>query len=71
MAEPVASTPLLALTPASACPQAADPLLDSVLGVLFATLRSDEHCLRLSLMLPADYQPGSCPSSCGCTVAPT
>lgn len=57
VAEPVATTPILALTPAPACPQAADPLLDSVLGALFATLRFDEDCLRLSLTLPADYRP--------------
>ena len=57
VAEPVATTPILALTPAPACPQAADPLLDSVLGALFATLRFDEDCLRLSLTLPADWRP--------------
>jgi len=57
VAEPVATTPILALTPAPACPQVADPLLDQVLGALFATLRFDEDCLRLSLTLPADYQP--------------
>ena len=57
-AEPVATVPILALAPAPACPQVADLLLDQVLGELFATLRFDEDCLRLSLTLPADYQPG-------------
>jgi len=57
VAEPVALTPILALTPTPACPQVADPLLNQVLGELFATLRFDEDCLRLSLTLPADYRP--------------
>jgi para-nitrobenzyl esterase len=57
VAEPVAPAPILALTPAPACPQVADPLLNQVLGELFATLRFDEDCLRLSLTLPADYRP--------------
>jgi len=58
VAEPAATTPILATTPAPACPQVADPLLDQVLGKLFATLRYTEDCLRLSLTLPADWQPG-------------
>jgi para-nitrobenzyl esterase len=57
VAEPVATAPILALTPAPACPQVADPLLGQVLGALFATLRFEEDCLRLSLTLPADYRP--------------
>lgn len=57
VAEPVATGPILATTPAPACPQAADPLLDRVLGTLLTTLRYDEDCLRLSLTLPADGRP--------------
>jgi para-nitrobenzyl esterase len=57
VAEPVATAPILALTPAPACPQVADPLLDQVLGELFATLRFEEDCLRLSVTIPADYRP--------------
>jgi para-nitrobenzyl esterase len=56
MAAPVATTPILATTPAPTCPQVADPLLDQVLGTLFATLRFDEDCLRLLLTLPADWR---------------
>ncbi|MGI4867547.1 MAG: carboxylesterase family protein [Janthinobacterium lividum] len=58
VAEPAATAPILATAPAPACPQVADPLLDQVLGELFAKLNYDEDCLRLSLTLPADYQPG-------------
>jgi para-nitrobenzyl esterase len=57
VAEPVATAPILALTPAPACPQVADPLLDQILGELFATLRFEEDCLRLSVTIPADYRP--------------
>ena len=56
VAEPMAVVPILALAPAPACPQVADPLLEQVLGSLFTALRFEEDCLRLSLTLPADYQ---------------
>ncbi|MGI4871810.1 MAG: carboxylesterase family protein [Janthinobacterium lividum] len=57
LAEPAATTPILATAPAPACPQLADPLLDQVLGNLLAPLTYSEDCLRLSLTLPADLQP--------------
>lgn len=58
VAEPPAAAPIRAMAPAPACPQVTDPLLDQVLGNLFDTLTYDEDCLRLSLTLPADRQPG-------------
>ena len=58
VAEPTAAAPIQAITPAPACPQLADPRVDQVMGDLFAALRFDEDCLRLSITLPADMQPG-------------
>lgn len=58
VAEPAAQEPIQATAPAPACPQAADPLLDEVLRNLFAGITYDEDCLRLSITLPADVQPG-------------
>jgi len=54
VAEPAATEPILAITPAPACPQAPDLLLTQVLDQLYEGLRYDEDCLRLSLTLPAD-----------------
>ena len=54
--EPPATEPILATRPAPACPQLADPRVDQVMGDLFAALRFDEDCLRLSITLPADYR---------------
>jgi len=45
-----------ATAPAPACPQLADPLLAPALGSLFAGIRFDEDCLRLSVTLPVDLR---------------
>ena len=58
MPELPATEPILATAPAPACPQLADPRVDQVMGDLFAALSFDEDCLRLSITLPADVQPG-------------
>ena len=55
--EPPATETIHATTPAPACPQLADPRVDQVMGDLFAALSFDEDCLRLSITLPADFQP--------------
>lgn len=57
VAEPPATTPIMATSPAPACPQVADPRLDQVLGNLFEELTFTEDCLRLSLTLPAECSP--------------
>ncbi|SFQ84030.1 carboxylesterase family protein [Hymenobacter arizonensis] len=54
VAEPAAVEPIPATSPAPACPQAPDALLGQLLGDLFAGLRYDEDCLRLSVTRPAD-----------------
>jgi para-nitrobenzyl esterase len=54
VAEPPAAELLRATSAAPACPQAPDALLGPLLGDLFAGLRYDEDCLRLSITLPAD-----------------
>ncbi|SFQ82774.1 carboxylesterase family protein [Hymenobacter arizonensis] len=54
VAEPPATEPIQATSPAPACPQAPDALLGPLLGDLLAGLRSDEDCLRLSITVPAD-----------------
>ncbi|MBH8570938.1 carboxylesterase/lipase family protein [Microvirga sp. STS02] len=56
--QPPATVPIYATAPAPACPQLADPRVDQVLGELFAALRFDEDCLRLSITRPADYRAG-------------
>ena len=54
--EPDATEAIHATVPAPACPQLADPRVDQVMGNLFAALRFDEDCLRLSITRPADYR---------------
>lgn len=54
LAEPAATEPIQATSPAPACPQAPDALLGKLLGNLFADVRYDEDCLRLSITLPAE-----------------
>ncbi|MGY3087843.1 para-nitrobenzyl esterase [Hymenobacter sp. UYAg731] len=54
--EPPATEPIQAMAPAPACPQLADPRVDQVMGGLFAALRFEEDCLRLSITRPADFQ---------------
>ena len=56
--EPAAGAPIQATAPAPACPQLADPRVDQVMGGLFAALRFDEDCLRLSITRPAEVRPG-------------
>ncbi|UOQ72248.1 carboxylesterase family protein [Hymenobacter cellulosilyticus] len=57
VAEPPATTPIQATSPAPACPQVADSLLAPALGSLFAGITYDEDCLRLSITRPAEHQP--------------
>jgi len=52
-----AAAPIVADTPAPACPQVPDARLDAVLGDFMTTLQADENCLRLSVTLPADRRP--------------
>ena len=56
--EEPATEPILATLPAPACPQLADPRVEQVMGDLFAALRFDEDCLRLSVTRPADRRAG-------------
>ncbi|RZK61686.1 MAG: carboxylesterase/lipase family protein, partial [Hymenobacter sp.] len=58
VAEPVATTTIRATAPAPACPQVADPLLAQLVGDLWAGVRFDEDCLRLSVTCPAAQRPG-------------
>jgi para-nitrobenzyl esterase len=58
VAEPAAAAPIYATTPAPACPQAADPHLAQAFGDFHTGATFDEDCLRLSITLPADRQPG-------------
>ena len=51
--EPPASEPILATTPAPACPQASVPMLDVVLARPMRGMAYDEHCQRLSVTVPA------------------
>ena len=55
--EPPATSPIHATAPAPACPQLADPRVDQVMGDLLAPLGFSEDCLRLSITLPANFQP--------------
>lgn len=52
--EPPAPTPIQALAPGPACPQAPDKLLSQALGDFWAGARFDEDCLHLSVTTPAD-----------------
>ena len=57
VAEPAATGPIEATQLAPACPQVADPFLEPVMGDLFAGIRYDEDCLRLSITRPAEMVP--------------
>ena len=55
--ESAAVAPILATTPAPACPQVADPRLALAFGDFHTDATFDEDCLRLSVTRPADWQP--------------
>ncbi|WP_105968143.1 carboxylesterase family protein [Streptomyces geranii] len=55
--EPPAAEPVLAITPAPACPQPPDPITQRIVGPYRAGVAYDEHCQRLSVTLPADLGP--------------
>lgn len=54
---PDRATPLLATSPAPACPQAPVPFLDEVLGTRYGELPGSEDCQNLSITMPADIDP--------------
>ncbi|TGE28439.1 carboxylesterase family protein [Hymenobacter metallicola] len=55
--EPAAAEPILATSPAPACPQVADPRLALAFGDFYTDATFDEDCLRLSITVPADRPP--------------
>jgi para-nitrobenzyl esterase len=57
VAEPAAIAPILATSPAPACPQVADPRLALAFGDFYTDATFEEDCLRLSVTLPTDLQP--------------